>query len=99
MKYKIFFLTMIFVFASGCVAHFPKDSVLVVQRPPVRVVYTPPPIVHVHRHQRPVVRTVHHHHRRPVVRSHRHTHRRVTNNRSHRHHRRCNCHNGHVARR
>jgi len=89
MKYKIFFLTMIFVFASGCVAHFPKDSVLVVQRPPVRVVYTPPPIVHVHP-RRPVVRTVHHHHhRRPVIRSHRHVERRVVRNRPHhrRHHR------------
>jgi hypothetical protein len=88
MKYKIFFLTMIFVFASGCVAHFPKDSVLVVQRPPVRVVYTPPPIVHVHP-RRPVVRTVHHHHRRPVIRSHRHVQRRVVRNRPHhrRHHR------------
>ena len=93
MKYKIFFLTLVFLFASGCVAHFPKDSVLVVQRPPVRVVYTPPPIVHVHP-RRPVIRTVHHHHhRRPVVRSHRHTHRRVTNNRSHRHHRRHHRHN------
>jgi len=89
MKYKIFFLTMIFVFASGCVAHFPKDSVLVVQRPPVRVVYTPPPIVHVHP-RRPVVRTVHHHHHtRPVIRSHRHVERRVVRNRPHhrRHHR------------
>ena len=88
MKYKIFFLTMIFVFASGCVAHFPKDSVLVVQRPPVRVVYTPPPIVHVHP-RRSVVRTVHHHHRRPVIRSHRHVQRRVVRNRPHhrRHHR------------
>jgi len=87
MRYKIFFLTLIFLFASGCVAHFPTADVLVVpERPVVRVVYHPPPVVRVHRHYpRPVVRTVHRHHRRTVVRD---RHR----GRTHRHHRRCRHH-------
>ena len=85
MKYKIFFLALTFLFASGCIAHFPKDNIMIIERPHVRIISTPPPVVHVHRRHRPVVRVNHHHHRRTIVRGHRHSHRRVVRSRPHHH--------------
>jgi hypothetical protein len=93
MKYKIFFLALVFIAMPGCVAHLPAPDVVVVHdRPVVRV--SPPTvrIYHHHHHPRPVVRTIHHHHR-PVVRSTHHHHRRTVvrdrhRGRTHRHHRR-----------
>jgi hypothetical protein len=94
MKYKIFFLALVFIAMPGCVAHLPAPDVVVVHdRPVVRV--SPPTvrIYHHHHHPRPVVRTVHHHHHRPVIRSTHHHHRRTVvrdrhRGRTHRHHRR-----------
>ena len=72
MKIKLLLILALSILSSGCVAYIQQpDLVHVRVRPPVIAVQAPP-IVHVHRIRRPVVRTVHHHHRHVVTRTHRH---------------------------
>ena len=89
MKYKIFFLTLIFLFAPACVAHFPALDLVVVEENPVACSSrsirgherSPCTTFTVIRHPGPPVRYQRH-------RSHRHCRRVATQHRHHRHHRR-----------
>ena len=71
MKFKILILALAVLSAPACIAHIPTPNVVVVEeRPVVRIVHQPRPVVRIHHHYpRPVVR----HHRHTVRRHHRHT--------------------------
>ena len=103
MKLKIFLISLIIVWGTGCIAYVQHPNQVQVDIRPSRTVVrvtTPPVVHHVHRTTRTRTVHVHHHHRtRTVTRHSRHHHRtranRRNNNRRHHHHRHHHRHRRH----